>query len=65
MRKKKILIERDLTQIKEMINQFYILEHDKKFVGCVSLNSFKDSLELASFSIEPKYQKLGFGQETT
>ena len=63
LEKKKILIERDLTQIKGMINQFYILEHDKKFVGCVSLNSFKESLELASFSIEPKYQRLGFGKK--
>ena len=63
LEKRKILIERDLTQIKEMVNQFYVLEHDKKFVGCVSLNSFKDSLELASFSIEPKYQKLGFGEK--
>ena len=63
LEKRKILIERDLTQIKEMINQFYVLEHDKKFIGCVSLNSFKESLELASFSIEPKYQKLGFGKK--
>ena len=63
LEKRKILIERDLTQIKGMINQFYVLEHDKKFVGCVSLNSFKESLELASFSIEPKYQRLGFGKK--
>ena len=63
LEKKKILIERDLTEIKEMINQFYILEHDKKFVGCVSLNTFRESLELASFSIEPKYQRLGFGKK--
>ena len=63
LEKRKIFIERDLTQIKGMINQFYILEHDKKFVGCVSLNSFKESLELASFSIEPKYQRLGFGKK--
>ena len=63
LEKRKILIERDLTEIKEMINQFYILEHDKKFVGCVSLNTFRESLELASFSIEPKYQRLGFGKK--
>jgi amino-acid N-acetyltransferase len=63
LEKRKIFIERDLTQIKGMINQFYVLEHDKKFVGCVSLNSFKESLELASFSIEPKYQRLGFGKK--
>ena len=63
LEKIKIFIERDLTQIKGMINQFYVLEHDKKFVGCVSLNSFKESLELASFSIEPKYQRLGFGKK--
>ncbi|MDC0931656.1 amino-acid N-acetyltransferase [Methylophilaceae bacterium] len=63
LERRKILIERDLTQIKEMINQFYVLEHDKKFVGCVSLNSFKESLELASFSIEPKYQRVGFGKK--
>ena len=63
LKKRKILIGRDLTQIKGMINQFYVLEHDKKFVGCVSLNSFKESLELASFSIEPKYQRLGFGKK--
>ena len=63
LEKRKILIERDLTQIKEMINQFYVLEHDKKFIGCVSLNLFKESLELASFSIEPKYQRLGFGKK--
>ena len=63
LEKRKIFIERDLTQIKGMINQFYVLEHDKKFVGCVSLNSFKESLELASFSIESKYQRLGFGKK--
>ena len=63
LEKRKVLIERNLNQIKETINQFYIIEHDKKFIGCVSLNCFKKSLELASFSIEPKYQKLGFGKK--
>lgn len=63
LEKRKVLIERNLNQIKETINQFYIIEHDKKFVGCVSFNSFKESIELASFSIEPKYQRLGFGKK--
>jgi amino-acid N-acetyltransferase len=61
--KKKILVKRDLPQIKNSIEHFYILEHDKKFVGCVSLNPYKEGLELASFAIDKNYQKLGFGKK--
>ena len=63
LEKKKILIERDLSQIKECIDHFYILEHDKKFIGCVSLNPYQESLELGSFSIDPTFQRLGFGKK--
>lgn len=52
-----------MPQIKNSIEHFYILEHDKKFVGCVSLNPYKEGLELASFAIDKNYQKLGFGKK--
>jgi len=63
LEKRKILIDRDLSQIKETIDHFHIIEHDKKFIGCVSLHQFEEALELASFSIEPKYQNQGFGKK--
>ena len=63
LQKKEVLIRRDEALIRETISHFHIIEHDKTFIGCVSLNPFKGALELASFSIEPKYQRLGFGKK--
>ncbi len=46
-----------------MYRPFLYSEHDKKFIGCVSLNPYQESLELGSFSIDPTFQRLGFGKK--
>jgi amino-acid N-acetyltransferase len=58
-----ILVERSLNEIEENINSFYILEFDKKIIGCAKIDSYKKLCEIASFAINENYRNMGYGEK--
>ncbi len=60
---KNILEALDLFYPDVKFDQFWVAEEDGKIVGTVDLQEYKDFIFLASFGIDPSYQKKSYGRE--
>lgn len=58
-----ILVRRSRELLEREIEQFVVMEHDHRIVGCAALYPFADekSAELACLAVQPAYRKLGYG----
>jgi amino-acid N-acetyltransferase len=57
------LIKRGKERIDHEIENFFVIEHDKKIIGCAALYPYIDHIEFACFAINKNYQSKGFGSK--
>jgi len=57
------LIKRGKERIDHDIDNFFVIEHDKKIIGCAALYPYNDHIEFACFAINKNYQSKGFGSK--
>jgi len=57
------LIKRGKERIDHDIENFFVIEHDKKIIGCAALYPYNDHVEFACFAINKNYQSKGFGSK--
>ena len=57
------LIKRGKERIDHEIENFFVIEHDNKIVGCAALYPYNDYVEFACFAINKNYQSKGFGSK--
>jgi amino-acid N-acetyltransferase len=57
------LIKRGKERIDHEIENFFVIEHDNKIIGCAALYPYDDHVEFACFAINKNYQSKGFGSK--
>ena len=57
------LIKRGKERINHDIDNFLVIEHDKKIIGCAALYPYNHHIEFACFAINKNYQSKGFGSK--
>ena len=58
-----VLVNRSLENIENEIDSFFILEFDKKIIGCAKINHYKNMSEIGCFAINENYQDMGYGKK--
>lgn len=61
---KEEMLPRSLNDIYENIQEYLVVEHAKKIIGCCALHvSWEDLAEIKSLAIDPKHRKRGLGSK--
>ena len=56
------LFQQSIREIQRNINNFFVVEHGKKVVGCAGLHTYKNRIaEIRGISVRPEYQRQGVG----
>ncbi len=60
-----LLVKRSRERLETEINNFYVIERDKKIIGCGALyiSKNKQQAEISCMAIAPKYQSKGRGEK--
>ncbi len=62
--RKGLLLDRSIMRLYESIRDFFVAEHNGKFVGCCALHIYwNDLAEIRSLAVKPRFKDRGFGKE--
>ncbi|MFH2069736.1 MAG: N-acetyltransferase [Elusimicrobiota bacterium] len=59
---KRLMLARSLSEIYENIQGFFVIEKNKRIIGCCALHvTWEDLAEIKSLAVSPRYARKGYG----